>query len=275
MKNWARYLTPSALHRALGLVCLGVGVQTSTERLTSERVLDCYAAVLITRGAGDLVLGTGSEPLRVLAPALFWLRPGIPHLYGPDPDVGWTESWVLFDGPAAEGYEGLGYIPTHHPLQPLHNPLPLVLAHKQLAASCHSTAGDVDVVTGVLVHEFLVTARDTAAGAGDSQDGRVLTGLREDAMLDMSVVDRAARLGVSPRKLGEILQRCTGSTVTEFVRKERINRAKTLLAETDLSVTEVASAVGFGDPAYFSRSFRARVGMSPRDFRQQQQRFLG
>ena len=271
--SWARYLTPTAAHRRLGLVCLGTGAQTATDRTDRVRVLDCYAAVLVTRGAGRLSVGGHGEALRVAAPTLFWLRPGVPHSYGPEP-AGWSESWILFGGPAAAAYETLGFIPDGHPSGPLRDPLPLVLVLQRLERTCRHGGGDVDVRAAALVHEFLVTAKRSSADPRSEPDDDVLAALRAGALTDMSVRARADGLGMSVRKLRDVTQRAAGCSPTELVNRIRLNEAKTLLAETDLPVTDVATRVGFGDPAYFSRHFRQRVGMSPRAFRAQQQQFL-
>jgi AraC-like DNA-binding protein len=225
------------------------------------------------RGTGELSIGLDGERFHLAAPSLFWLRPGVPHFYGPDGDEGWTESWVLFDGPATPGYESLGFIPTRQAVQPLHDPLSLMRVLERLADICGDQQMDIDVAAGALIHEFLVTAK-RASLTGSTQHDRVLAGLRAEAMRDLSVADRAARLGVSPRQLRLAVRRSAACTPTEFIHRLRVNRAKTLLAETDRPVTEVARSVGFGDPAYFSRHFRASVGLSPRAFRAQQRQFL-
>lgn len=274
VENWARYLTPSPLHRDLGLVCLGLGAQHTTERLDHPRVLDCHAAVLLTHGSGVISIGSKGERVRMVAPTLFWLHPGTPHAYGPDTEAGWTESWLLFDGPAVAAYESLGFILTAKAVNPLHDALPLVLVHKRLADVTRGSERDVDVIAGTLVHEFLVTAKRIVRLSNNDEDSRLLAGLRGESMQDLSVAERAARLGVEPWQLRRVVRRSAGCTPSEFVHRTRVNRAKTLLAETDLTVTEIARSVGFGDPAYFSRHFRARVGMSPSAFRSQQQQFL-
>jgi AraC-like DNA-binding protein len=272
--SWARYLTPTEAHRRLGLVCLGTGAQSSTARTHRERVLDCYAAVLVTRGTGRLALGVrGGDARRVVAPSLFWLRPAVPHAYGPERS-GWSESWILFDGPGAAVYESLGFIPTDDSSALLHDPLPLMLVLQRLQRACRDGRGDVDVRAAALVHEFLVEAKRSTDRSRSAPDDDVLAAMRVNALLDMSVRARANELGLSVRQLRAVLQRAAGCTPTEFVQGVRVNRAKTLLAETDLPVSEIAAEVGFGDPAYFSRQFRERVGMAPRDFRVQQQMFL-
>jgi len=59
----------------------------------------------------------------------------------------------------------------------------------------------------------------------------------------------------------------TGKTPTEFVRDIRIAHSKQLLRQTDKSISEIGYAVGYDDPAFFSRVFREEVGMSPSEWR--------
>lgn len=58
-----------------------------------------------------------------------------------------------------------------------------------------------------------------------------------------------------------------GTTFVDYVNGVRIQRACSLLSRTPLSVTEIASSVGFSDLAYFNRQFRRRMNMSPSDWR--------
>jgi AraC-like DNA-binding protein len=53
----------------------------------------------------------------------------------------------------------------------------------------------------------------------------------------------------------------------EYVERLRLVEARALLADEDLSVTEIAHRVGFRDPAYFARRFRRATGESPSEFR--------
>ncbi|WP_244162359.1 hypothetical protein [Amycolatopsis regifaucium] len=49
-RTWMRYFTPSAVHRRLGLVCLGVGLQHGVLPVVGPRVLDHYVAVVVSKG---------------------------------------------------------------------------------------------------------------------------------------------------------------------------------------------------------------------------------
>ena len=58
-----------------------------------------------------------------------------------------------------------------------------------------------------------------------------------------------------------------GVNYQNVVDELRFSEAKKILETTDVKITEVAYAVGFEDPAHFSRMFRRIGGLSPRDFR--------
>ena len=54
---------------------------------------------------------------------------------------------------------------------------------------------------------------------------------------------------------------------TEYLGELRLRRAQELLKDSELSVNEVASKCGYTDIAYFSRSFKKRLGVSPSKWR--------
>ena len=55
----------------------------------------------------------------------------------------------------------------------------------------------------------------------------------------------------------------------DYVKRLRMARSRQLLITSEHSVAEIAAAVGYGDPFYFSRQFREVNGQSPREFRRQ------
>src|SRR5690606_18963733 len=91
--------------------------------------------------------------------------------------------------------------------------------------------------------------------------------IEEDPSLDVHVPDFAARSGVSASTFSRLFQELTGTTPVDFTRRQRIRRARRLLRSTDLPVSRVAELVGYADPLYFSRVFRAVSGASPTAYR--------
>ncbi|MDR6554725.1 response regulator [Paenibacillus qinlingensis] len=59
----------------------------------------------------------------------------------------------------------------------------------------------------------------------------------------------------------------TGETFIEYVTRYRLEKAKEMLATTQLKTYELAAKVGYGDPQYFSVIFKRHTGMTPKEFR--------
>ena len=78
----------------------------------------------------------------------------------------------------------------------------------------------------------------------------------------------AKQLNISMGYLNEKVKQQLGITPGEVIRQTMVNEAKRLIANTDLSMTEVAEALGFDDGSYFCRLFKREMGISPIKFRQ-------
>jgi len=83
----------------------------------------------------------------------------------------------------------------------------------------------------------------------------------------LSLRDVAREVGMTPGHLTTIVRRRTGRTVVEWIIERRMAESRRLLADTELSIQEVARRVGIPDPGYFSRLFRRTHGTSPRSWR--------
>jgi AraC-like DNA-binding protein len=79
----------------------------------------------------------------------------------------------------------------------------------------------------------------------------------------------AAKLRVSRWYLDRVLKRYTGRTFTEHLRSSRVNRARELLERTDLSVKEIAAAVGYRQASALDHAFGRLVQLSPTEYRRQ------
>lgn len=79
--------------------------------------------------------------------------------------------------------------------------------------------------------------------------------------LDLSEV--AQELGVSERQLQRQFRKYLNMSPSVYLRQRRLQRARALLGETDLSVTDVAAATGFSSASVLARWFRKEYGQSP------------
>ena len=84
----------------------------------------------------------------------------------------------------------------------------------------------------------------------------------------LSVHNLCRMVGMSHPVIHRKVTALTGRSLILFVRSIRLARAKELLAEPALTISEVAYEVGFNDPKFFSRVFSEEFGESPSVFRQ-------
>jgi len=92
--------------------------------------------------------------------------------------------------------------------------------------------------------------------------------LEENFRTTQSVSDYAKLLKVSSDRLGKAVQERSGRPAGEIIRQRLLLEAERLLAHTEMAVSEIAYALNFQDPAYFSRFFRRLAGHSPGEFRE-------
>ncbi|MBQ8889564.1 MAG: AraC family transcriptional regulator [Bacteroidaceae bacterium] len=79
----------------------------------------------------------------------------------------------------------------------------------------------------------------------------------------------AEKLCLSANYFGDLIKRETGMSAQEYIQNHIIERAKQMLADDCLSVSEVAYALGYKYPHHLSRIFKKVTGYSPNEFRQQ------
>lgn len=94
--------------------------------------------------------------------------------------------------------------------------------------------------------------------------------LLEDHFLEhWGVADYARALSISPTHLSRVMRAATGAPASQLIDARVIREARRRLAYTNLRVATIAYALGFADPAHFSRVFTRAIGVSPRAFRHQ------
>ena len=87
---------------------------------------------------------------------------------------------------------------------------------------------------------------------------------------DMKMDDLGAEMQLSKVQLYRKVKAMTGKTPAELLKEMRLQRAYTLLQQTDKTISEVSAEVGFAVPGYFSSCFKKQFGVLPTDFRNEQ-----
>ena len=77
----------------------------------------------------------------------------------------------------------------------------------------------------------------------------------------------AEKVNLSPNYLGDLLKKETGKNTKEHINDYVVDKAKTILLNTESNVSEIAYDLGFNYPHYFSRLFKQKTGLTPAKYR--------
>lgn len=77
----------------------------------------------------------------------------------------------------------------------------------------------------------------------------------------------AAKMGMSYSSLHRRIKEIFQKNISQFIREKRLEKAKEILQNENLSVSEIAYKVGFGSPTYFNKCFHEYVGLSPGEYK--------
>lgn len=99
---------------------------------------------------------------------------------------------------------------------------------------------------------------------------KVTTYIKEHYCERLTLESIAKSVGFSKSYISRQFKQYKGITIMEYVIRKRIEQAKQLLKEGDWSIKQISYALGYSDPNYFTWSFKKQVGISPMQYRYEQ-----
>ena len=135
------------------------------------------------------------------------------------------------------------------------------------AVYAESLVGSID--TGILDLSLLDDERQ-AGQLTQSQMNRLVAQLEARGDLRLSVTEMAETVGLSESWFGTVFKQTVGKTPLQWQMAKRVERAKELLRQPDLSVADTAVQLGFSDQAHFTKAFRQVCGQTPAAWRKKQ-----
>lgn len=249
------------------------------QRAASQRLFD-HELWLVWAGRGWMQTHAGDFELR---PGFcVWMRPGGIYDAQTDPRdcLGLTYihfnllaqqrgRWCKLDASQSAGSEfydlsELGYVDTVCTrIVQLVNSDPSSHAHGRLACA--------DLIRSLLI--------DLEHWAMQMQQGSTAQRLHRQKMLAVAATMRqhpadiapvsilARRYGYSTAHFHDIFKQVHGISPQNYAIKVRIDRARQLLSESDLTISQIADILGYRDVYFFSRQFKTRTGHAPTDYR--------
>lgn len=285
--NSMYYLSHLPKDEEWGIVCTTVGQQQCPPEseypvVTSHpadynfsrtgRVLDEYQLVYITEGQGYFVSESVSLT-KVSSGSMMMIFPGERHLYYPDSEVGWSELWVGFKGDGHLDKTIGAFFDKSSPILnigmsdtvcDIYSRI-LALAKFEKVGTQQSIGGFVHALLGYVFYKVSNSSIAGFKNINKIQHAQML--LRESVTTRVSPADIAVTLGVSYSLLREQFKTVTGMSMSEYLIRQRINHAKSLLTSSDKSIKEIAFESGYESTSRFCCSFVQHVGCTATEFR--------
>ena len=108
---------------------------------------------------------------------------------------------------------------------------------------------------------------DGEAGLSPVQKRRLVDYIRGNLASNISVSELAVLVQMSPSHFARTFKASFGVTPYRFVMQERIDEARTMLKDRELSASQVAMAFGFASQSHFVKVFRQFTGVTPKQYR--------
>ena len=96
---------------------------------------------------------------------------------------------------------------------------------------------------------------------------RVITRIDSDLTADLSLKAIASLLNVNPSYLSTQFKKETGSTLTDYVNRKRVEHAILLLNSTSMQIQTIALYCGIPDVNYFTKLFKKYINKTPKEYR--------
>lgn len=200
----------------------------------------------------------------------FLITPGISVEYHADAENPWEFLWIASDDNAMKEI----FIKYNADPESLIFNYDSVPEARKIANEIVSKSGEILVPLKVL--EMFLHILNSHVYTPNSTHSKLNSEVYLDFCVDfiaknihrkITVDELSALVGVSQPYLYKIFKNKFNMSTKEYIVWYKMNNAKKLLKETDMSITEIANSIGFSDVLAFSKAFSAKEKMSPQKYR--------
>lgn len=210
---------------------------------------------------------------------MFLIYPGDAVTYGADEHNPWTYAWIGIRGMRVDSIlKECGFSRTKliQPAPSEKNVMECIdnmLDHKELttAGSMHRESSLLKLLALLMEHHAELS-RKKGKQEKYTYSSNVYVGLAIDFIHCMynhniGVTDIAENIGISRAHLNQCFQKELNLSVQKFLIDYRMHKAANLLLSTEMSVKEISNLVGYDDQLTFSKAFKKKFGMSPKNYK--------
>lgn len=126
---------------------------------------------------------------------------------------------------------------------------------------------ELSVRLSAVMHRFISCAFDVPAVRGSDTVHRIMRYVRTHLSEKITLEDLAREIFLSRTYISGVFKAQTGLSLSSYIMSARVSKAKRLLRESRMSLSDVAAGCGFEDQSYFTRIFTRETGTSPKKYR--------
>jgi len=237
------------------------------------RVLNEYQLLYITNGNGVFTYGNSKQSCFITEGKMFFLMPGVWHTYKPLENSGWNEYWIGFKGEIIEKIVKEGFFLNKTPVFTIGmNEEIIDLYYKAIEIANEERAGFQQALSGIVMNILgLMYYRNKTRAFEDEElinkINKAKVMMREDVYKNTSAEDIAKNIGMSYSGFRRAFKELTGTSPSKYMLELKLNEAKLLLYNTNLSIKEISYSLNFENPDYFPIFFKKRTGKTPSEYR--------
>ncbi len=276
-KEWGLYLTVAGFAQIRPSLVYPPTDHPSGYYFTWERgrILQEYQINYITEGSG--LFETSTDQFKVVPGSILILQHGVWHRYKPDPNTGWNEHYIGFNGVFCSNFFKEVFFQSSRPVIYIgfqESMLKLffeIIQHVKEERTGHQQLSAANTILMLSKILSVVRNQEFAGKTIERTIQKACLYFRENLHTNINIENLAQELNVGYSYFRQMFRKYTGISPTQYHLSLRIQRAKDLLASTDNSFKEIADVLGFESYFYFSRIFKDKTGKSPMEFKREVQ----
>lgn len=197
------------------------------------------------------------------------LFPGVRHSYAPSATTGWNEHWVGFKGDLPQQLVRHRFFKPTQSVLRISNEEKFLALFNEIIETMHANRpASQQILAAITINMLALIYSDLQSKQTDDEpDLKAIQGaiarMRESAETSLNIPALASEFNVNYRSFRRAFTRHTGLSPHNYLLEIRLARARTLLAQSPLSIKEIAARTGFDDARYFNRFFHKKAGMPP------------
>ena len=242
----------------------------------NHRVLETFTTFnfsFILKGSGTYHHQGVEHPIQ--GPCVITQWPKEPMDYGPHDT--WDEFYFIFSAASGEELIRRNMFSFQRPFWHLDHDQPIRARLEQVYREVHRDPMPVDFVdlaAEAAIMESLMSISPFQDSPEEISIFQKAKSIHQNPLIELPIEQWCRELHMSESSFRRAWQGAIGVAPKKFRAMLILQEARRLLVETPWSIAKVAEYCQFEDPLYFSRKFRKEVGMSPRDYRQQNSVFV-